>query len=130
MKGTLVGIGGDVPQPIPRLDKDARQIGWWRAADVVQRPTPAGFGVDQEHLSSLHAAHLQGLAEVTGLRYARMTSTDSLLDILTNADLQRSLVVPTDLRGLPAALAYLFLLLHFLPAISTLRARIHAALRP
>lgn len=129
VKGVLVGVGGDTAMPIPRLDKDARQIGWWRAADVVQRPTPAGFGVDQEHLSSLHAEHLQGLAEVTGLRYARMTSASSLLTILSAPDLQRSLVVPTDLRHIPAALAALLLALHFLPALAALRKHMRSLIR-
>lgn len=122
VKGVLVGVGGDVPQPIPRLDKNAQQIGWWRADDVVQRPTPAGFGADQEHLSSLHAQHLQGLAQAAGLGYARMTSAASVLRILTDDSLRRSLVVPTDLRWVPASLAVLLLALHFFSTPSAVMA--------
>lgn len=112
--GTLVGVGGDVPQPIPMLDKEGRQIGWWSANLVVQRPTPAGFAPNQEHLSALHEAHLQGLSRVTGLGYGRLESEASMRRILTDRSLARPLVVPTDLRWVPGMLAAGLLVWYFL----------------
>lgn len=114
VKGTLVGVGGDVPQPIPRLDKEGRQIGWWSAGAVVQRPTPAGFTPDQEHLSSLHEAHLQGVAQAAGLGYARLESVAGMARILNDRRLSRSLVVATDMRWIPGLLAGLLLVVYYL----------------
>lgn len=109
VKGALIGVGGDLPLPIPRLDKEGRQVGWWSAGAVVQRPTPAGFARDQEHLSSLHEGHLQALARTAGLAYARLDSEAALEKILTDPVLTRKLVVDTDLRWIPALLAALLL---------------------
>ena len=114
VKGMLVGVGGDTPQPIPRLDKEGRQIGWWSAGAVVQRPTPAGFAPDQEHLSSLHEAHLQGVAQTAGLGYARLESVAGMSRILNDRRLSRSLVVATDVRWIPALLAGMLLVAYYL----------------
>lgn len=113
--GMLVGVGGDVPQPIPRLDKEARQVGWWSASDVVQRPVRAGSARSQEQLSALHGDYLQALAQVTGLQYGRLDSDAALVRMLTDHRFDRSLVVATDVRWLPAALAALLLASVFLP---------------
>lgn len=113
IKGTLIGVGGDIPLPIPRLDKEGRQTGWWNAVDVVQQPTPAGFAANQEHLSSLHAAHLQALAQAAGLGYARLDSTAALAEALRAPALARRLVVATDVRAFPALLALCLLLWHY-----------------
>ncbi len=109
--GMLVGVGGDVPLPIPRLDKQARQVGWWAAGDVVQRPTRAGSARSQEHLSALHGDYLQALAQASGLQYERLDSNSdsALVRMLTDHRFDRSLVVATDVRWLPAALAVLLL---------------------
>jgi mxaL protein len=114
VKGALIGVGGDLPLPIPRLDKEGRQVGWWSAGAVVQRPTPAGFARDQEHLSSLHESHLQALAQTAGLGYARLDTEAALENILTDPRLTRKLVVDTDLRWLPAFLAALLLVRYYL----------------
>jgi len=113
--GLLVGVGGDVALPIPRLDRQARQIGWWSAGDVVQRPARAGSARSQEHLSALQGEYLQALAQVTGLQYGRLDSDAVLVQMLTDHRFDRSLVVATDVRWLPAALAILLLAGVFLP---------------
>jgi hypothetical protein len=38
--GWLIGVGGDMPARIPRFDGDGNPIGFWAAADVVQRFGP------------------------------------------------------------------------------------------
>ena len=129
VKGTLVGVGGDTPQPIPRLDKEGRQIGWWSAGAVVQRPTPSGFAPDQEHLSSLHAAHLQALAQTAGLAYARLDTAAGLKRILTDPRLGRQLVVATDLRWIPALVAGLLLVTYYFNHPRAWRAGLRRKLR-
>lgn len=114
IKGMLLGVGGDTPQPIPRIDKKGRQIGWWSANAVVQQPTPAGFAPNQEHLSAVHEQHLQGLAQAAGLGYARLADTAGLEQVLATPELARTLTVATDLRSIPALLALLLLVLHYL----------------
>ena len=114
VRGTLVGVGGDMPQPIPHLDKEGRQIGWWSAAEVVQQPTKAGSAPSQEHLSWLHESYLQALAPHAGLRYARLADAAAFGKILREPRLSRPLVVPTDVRWIPALLAGLLLMSYYL----------------
>ena len=118
VKGTLVGVGGDLPQPIPHLDKLGQQIGWWSAGEVVQQPVKAGAAASQEHLSWLHESYLQALAPHAGLTYARLIDAAMLENILRDPRLSRPLVVATDVRWLPALLAGLLLVSYYarLPA--------------
>ena len=37
VRGWLLGVGGSVPQPIPRTGEQGERIGYWRASDVLQR---------------------------------------------------------------------------------------------
>ncbi len=122
VKGTLVGVGGDLPQPIPHLDKEGRQIGWWSAGEVVQQPAKAGAAPSQEHLSFLHESYLQALAPHAGLTYARLADAAALEKILRDARLSRPLVVATDVRWLPALLAGLLLVLYYLHVPAAWRA--------
>lgn len=123
INGTLVGVGGDIPQPIPRLDKEGRQVGWWSAADVVQRPTPPGAPPDREHLSALDENHLQAVAQKAGLGYARLRSAPALADILADPRLARRLAVATDLRPVPGLAAALFLAAYYVRLPARWRAR-------
>ena len=114
VKGTLVGVGGDLPQPIPHLDKEGRQIGWWSAGEVVQQPAKNGAAPSQEHLSFLHESYLQALAPHAGLTYARLADAAAFEKILRDPRLSRPLVVATDVRWVPALLAGLLLVLYYL----------------
>lgn len=93
VRGLLVGVGDRVPSPIPKFDRDGREIGFLGAGDVVQEnrsgtpppdaqqregwhprnaPWGAAAAAGEEHLSALHEDHLQRLAAATGLGYARL----------------------------------------------------------
>ena len=61
VRGWLVGIGGSVPQPIPRTDAEGNRLGYWRAGDVMQRNLAAGQPRSREHLSELREPHLRAL---------------------------------------------------------------------
>jgi mxaL protein len=104
--GVLVGTGSLRPQPIPKFDPDGNRIGYWRADEVAQvdiysqgressvpgegyaedpadpvKPKPvAKPKAGQEHLSGLHEAYLQQLANETGLGYLRLDAPGQLLD--------------------------------------------------
>ena len=118
LPGWLVGVGADVPQPIPRADKFGRPIGLWRADEVAQLP-----GTSSEHLSALHEAHLEALARRVGYSYARLRSTESIRPVLLDARAARRVMVPTDLSPLPVAAALLLLALNFMPVHRAARAR-------
>jgi mxaL protein len=121
--GWLIGVGGDLPQRIPRSDDEGREIGHWDAADVVQRSSRAAPGTDHEHLSELRETHLRGLGELLGLGYRRLSRPSDLADAMLDPALVTREPVATDLRWLPALLALAVLVLRFLPERPGLRWR-------
>jgi mxaL protein len=108
-RGMIVGVGGDALRPIPKYDPTGHPMGVWGPEDVMQSPPRESIDANRtdsefaptgtEHLSSLKQAHLQQLADFTGLGYARLTPTASMADILQDARATRRLTVSTDLRG-------------------------------
>lgn len=115
VRGWLLGIGGKVPQPIPRTDARGERVGYWRTGDVMQRAGGDGQPRSHEHLSELREPHLRMLAGRTGLEYAALRDPAGLAALLRDARLARPVRVPVDLYGVPAALALLLLALHFRP---------------
>jgi mxaL protein len=115
VRGWLLGIGGSVPQPIPRTGVEGEHIGYWRAADVVQRTAADGQPRSHEHLSELREPHLRMLSGRTGLGYAALRDPAALAGLMRDPQLARQVGVPTDLYAVPAALALLLLALHFRP---------------
>jgi mxaL protein len=113
--GWLVGVGGSVPQPIPRTDAQGTRIGYWRAGDVLQRDGADGQPRSHEHLSELREPHLRTLAAQTGLGYAALHDPGALAGLLRDPRLARPARVATDLHALPAAAALLLLCLHLRP---------------
>ena len=115
VRGWLLGVGGKVPQPIPRTDADGHRIGYWRASDVLQRDADDGAARSHEHLSELREPHLRALSQRTGLGYAALRDAGGLAPLLRDPRLARPTPVPTDLRAIPAVLALLLLCVHFRP---------------
>lgn len=137
--GLIVGVGGDKPAPIPKLDPEGRIYGYWDADEVMQRD-PRSFGrggsvageqmADEvpaseaatvgatpgtEHLSSLREPYLQLLASETGLAYHRLGDPEALYRAMTDADLAHPVVSRMDLRWSLALLALLAVLAVYLP---------------
>ncbi|WP_310732328.1 MxaL protein [Ideonella sp. A 288] len=121
--GWLVGVGGDLAQPIPRTDRDGVRIGHWDAADVVQRFGAGAPGTAHEHLSELREPHLRELAELLGLGYRRLQSTEALVEAMLSPELALPAPVATDLRWVPALLALLVLAWRFTPDLRWPRRR-------
>ncbi len=95
VKGLVIGAGGAVPSPIPRFDRDGREVGFYRPEDVQQGPARIGppptdaasrpgfhprnnpYGESdlsgEEHLSALRADYLRERAREVGLDYATLS---------------------------------------------------------
>lgn len=103
VQGLIVGVGGTVPAPIPKLDQYGRQMGFFSKDEVLQVDTYSlgrFTSVDEsmtgvadssvsnriangtEHLSSLRNAHLQALAAKLSLGYTQAVDANSLAPAL------------------------------------------------
>lgn len=111
VSGWLVGVGSLQASPVPLLDKDGRQIDWWRWRDVDAHAADP----DALYLSRLDENELKHLAGLTGLRYLRLEQPDQLRDALLTPALGRQRWVSSDARGVLAGLALLCVLSLWLP---------------
>lgn len=131
VSGLIVGVGGDVPVPIPLFDHTGAVAGFWSADDVQQvdslslgRRSSGGepmVGVDArdieqriargtEHLSSVRETYLTRLAEESGLDYVRLDSVAGLVGPLTNRALGERESLASDVHWLASLLAALCVL--------------------
>jgi mxaL protein len=120
LRGWIIGVGGPVAQPIPKVDRDGKPAGFWRAEDVVQGNrdnASADAERSQEHLSGLREAHLKAMAEQVGFEYARLTDAASLGKALFDSPFAVRRATPTDLSWLPASIALLILAFIFRPEL-------------
>jgi mxaL protein len=122
VKGLVVGVGGDVALPIPKLDPEGRPQGEWSASDVLQvdpyslgrggsvageqlvdaqeartQPMP-GATPGTEHLSALREEYLRLLSGETGLAYLRLDSDKGLAAALSAPQMTRDAATTLDLR--------------------------------
>lgn len=114
IKGLIVGVGGEVPTRIPKIDKEGNVIGYWNADEVVQRKDEMS-AQSQEELSSRQDNHLRNLSRLSGLSYLPMLSASQILDAALNPSFASENSAPVDQRWIPASIALLFLCLRFLP---------------
>lgn len=112
--GWIMGVGGDIPRPIPRTDSEGRPLGYWLSQDVIQLK---GRQVTQshEHLSSVREPYMLALAHQTGLEYMRLHGFDPIASALKEPRFGRNRRVETDMDWLPLSLALLLMALHFWP---------------
>ncbi len=114
VSGMLVGVGGSKPVPIPKTDPAGNPIGFWSATDVVQRVT-AGSRIGGEELSKRDDERLTSLARLTNLEFVVLDSVDNLVSEAKSDSFAARRDTLTDIRWIPASLALLLLLWHFLP---------------
>lgn len=135
VEGVLVGVGGNELTPIPKFDPEGNALGYWKADEVSQtdvyskgrmgsvsgektvdadEPNRSSPRAHTEHLSSLKEAYLRQLAGETGLSYARLTLPADLPTLLSEAGIGQQHWVPTPISWLPATLALLGLVIHYL----------------
>ncbi len=111
--GLLVGIGGNLPVPIPRLDKENRPLGFWEYVDLRDYLPPAAMPKDGSslYLSRLDEPALRRLATITGLSYLRLENPESLTRALLARNLTTERIVAVDIRWMLGLLALLLLLI-------------------
>lgn len=114
VKGWVIGVGGDTPAPIPKIDSSGHAAGFWKAGDVVQG-TAVGGSSSTEHLSELRQDYLQSLAKLVGANYARLNAPDALVKAMLDTRFAERRPAGVDLRWIPALLALLLLAWRFAP---------------
>ncbi|MFK7859924.1 MAG: vWA domain-containing protein [Granulosicoccus sp.] len=128
VNGLLVGVGGETPVPIPKTDALGRSIGFWSAADVVQR-VPTGFSSVGEEFSRRDDERLLSLARMTQLEYITLDSARILANRAMQDDYAQDRPTLTDVRWMPASVALLLLLWKFMPTfrdvVASVRTRSH-----
>lgn len=128
VRGLLAGVGGSVPMPIPKLDPQGRDLGYWEAEDVLQvdelslgrrtsvRESYAGFeagdveariAAGAEHLSMVREAYLRSLANGLRLHFRHVGGADELTRAIQLPDLANETEALRDLRPLLAGVALL-----------------------
>lgn len=114
VKGWLVGVGGDVPAPIPKTSSSGQPAGYWQPQDVVQGSAIGGTQ-NHEHLSELREDHLRSLAKLVGVNYLRLDTPNALKTAMLDRRFAQYQAADTDLRWIPALLALLLLAWRFAP---------------
>jgi mxaL protein len=120
IKGWLIGVGGDVPVPIPRINSFGQPAGYWKAEDVVQGSASGGTQ-NHEHLSELRQDYLTLLAEALDVNYLRLNTTEALKTAMFDNRYAQSQATDVDLRWIPALLALLLLVWRFAPDLGLSR---------
>ncbi len=125
----LVGIGGNQPTPIPKMDENNKVIGYWSnntyqlepgIAQVSeetrgQRDNAVATADYERFLSTLDEPYLQGLAkEIHGL-YVRGDNRQQVLAAMHRQKPARHDTAPLRIDGLLAALSGLLVVLAYLP---------------
>ncbi|WP_440224357.1 vWA domain-containing protein [Dokdonella sp. MW10] len=140
VRGLVVGVGGTVPSPIPKFDRDGREIGFLAADDVTQEnrsgeppadvqhregwhprnaPWGAAAAQGEEHLSSVREPFLRTLAGMTGLGYATLAPGLDLERAIVRDATPREVDAHVPLAPFLAALALACLcIVWLLPAIA------------
>jgi mxaL protein len=126
----LVGIGGDKPVPVPKLDENNKIIGYW--SDTTYQLEPGIAQVSDEtrlkrddsvatedydrYLSKLDEEYLQELARQVNARYLRGVATHKVIAAMRELKPARRDHAPLPLDWLLAGSAALLLLAAYLPA--------------
>ena len=139
IKGSIFGVGGEMPANIPKLDEDDNISGYWELEEVMRfatfgvskktqsvldmenqhgRNSPFGSNPAEQtnaHLSALDEVNLKALAKVTGLEYLRLENATGMPEMLTNKKMSTKRISKTDLRAWFAMPAILLVMLFYLP---------------
>ncbi len=103
-EGLIVGVGGSAPVPIPKLDLEGRQTGFWHKTDLPRQVHSPRFRRRAESdrsgllLSHRDENRLRHLADLTGLRYHPLNDPHALLDLLEQLPAGKKHLVAVDLR--------------------------------
>ncbi|ASJ70204.1 MxaL protein [Granulosicoccus antarcticus] len=115
VNGFIIGVGGDQPMRIPKVDNNGQSVGFWQAGEVTQLPPDESRGMPGQELSSLREPHLRQLSQLSGLQYLRLADTDTFVQTLTDTSFAVRQSTPTSIGWIPASIALLLLCLRFVP---------------
>jgi len=121
VKGYIIGVGGSIPSPIPKLDAKNKPVGYWKNSEVEHFPLtgvpmsadinePSAKHPEDNYLSMLREQGLMFLARTTGLTYKRLETPDQFAEILQTPDLADKRVVAKDIRWVFALTALALIL--------------------
>lgn len=125
----LVGIGGNKPSPVPKMDENNKVIGYWsnntyqlepgiaQVSDETRLKRDDGVATQdyERHLSSLDEKHLEELAKEIKGRYLRGDSIAALLTAIRQQKPTSRDRAPFEIHWLLAGIAGLLLLAAHLP---------------
>jgi mxaL protein len=124
VRGWLIGVGGDQPEPIPKTDSEGHPAGFWLASEVVQASAMSSAqhgAVSHEELSQLRDVYLHTLSGQTGLDYRTLSKPAALGDALLDPRFAQRVPVSVDLRWCAALAALLMLAVVFAPDLRAAR---------
>lgn len=138
--GTILGVGGSKPAPIPKFDEKNNVTGYWDKEEVMRfatfgvnrktqsvlemeegyhgRNAPHGNNPAEEenaHLSALDATHLAALANQTGLEYSTLHHPGALSAILNASQFATWQPSTIDLRPWLAIICLIMAVLYLVP---------------
>ena len=125
----LVGIGGDEPTPVPKMDENNKVIGYWSENTYQLEPGIAQVSDEtrgrrdnavatqdyERYLSVLDEKYLQMLAKEIKARYIRGDSTPAVLSAIKEQPPARRDRAPMEIDWLFATLAGLSLVAAYMP---------------
>jgi mxaL protein len=125
----LVGIGGDIPTPIPKMDENNKVIGYWsentyqlepgiaQVSDETRGRRDEGVATQdyERYLSVLDEKYLQALAKEVKGRYIKGDSIPAVLGAIRAQPPARRDRAPLTIDWLLAALAGVLLVVAYLP---------------
>jgi mxaL protein len=123
VKGVLWGVGGEAPQPVPRLDGNNQIIGYWTPEEAViegNHPNllayvkslapgdkaPTGT-LDEvgEHLSAYNKVFMQTIAQTLAMEFIKISHPNDAVQTLENASYQKQAIAQRDARWIFGLLA-------------------------
>ncbi|MDO8843762.1 MAG: VWA domain-containing protein [Methylicorpusculum sp.] len=110
--GLIVGTGNLESVPVPRLDNQNQQIGFWQISEAEGRRR-ANTDITGNYLTAVQEPYLQRLAVITGLSYHHLEDADKLLSALKASSLLQKQPVNYPFAWMLAAVSLLLLLTPF-----------------
>ena len=131
----LVGIGGNKPTPIPKMDENNKVLGYWsnntyqlepgiaQVSDETRGKRDDGVATQdyERYLSVLNEEYLQDLAGKIGANYLRGDSVPRMISTLHKLQPARHDQAPLRLDWMLAILAGVLLVLAYIPQHAVVR---------
>lgn len=129
VKGLLLGVGGETPQPIPRLDDNGDVINFWTPEEAVlegnhpnllayvkslkpgERADSGSLDEVQEHLSAFNKGFLKVVAEAVQFKFKHLESPIDAVSAASDSSFQKRSISQQDARWIFGLLGSFFLVL-------------------